>query len=121
MRRDAIAVLANVYLRHGRAEEAAVLLQALAALDPDPGWASRARCIALLRAGRHADAAEAAERLLAGPLDDQDRVPLLHALSRACWAMGRTGEAREAQRAACEIAAVSLSRAPAGVGGAKPR
>jgi predicted Zn-dependent protease len=111
MARDAIAVLANLYLRFGRADDAATLLGAVAALDEDPAWALRARCIALLRAGRHAEAAAEAERLLDAARDDADRVPLLHALSRACWALGRVEEARAAHLEACGAAAVSVGRA----------
>ena len=113
MIRDAIAILAHLFVRYGRAEEAVALLGAVAELDADPAWAQRARCIALLRAGRPAEAAAEAERLLDGRLDDPERVPLLHALARACWALGRAEEARAAHLAACNLAVVSLSRSAA--------
>jgi Flp pilus assembly protein TadD len=110
MTRDALAILANIYIRFGRAGEAAAVFGAVAQLDADPGWALRARCVALLRADRHAEAATEARRLLECRMDDQDRMPLLHVLARACWALGRTEEAREAHREATSLAAVSLSR-----------
>ena len=111
MTRDALAILANIYIRFGRAEEAAAVFGAVARLDADPSWALRARCVALLRAGRHADAATEAKRLLEGRMDDTDRVPLLHVLAHASWALGRTQEARKAHREASSLAAVSLSGA----------
>jgi Flp pilus assembly protein TadD len=86
------------------------LFGAVAELDANPAWAQRARCIALLRAGRHSDAAAEAERLLNRPMADDDRIPLLHALARACWTLGRPEDARAAHREACSLAAVSVSR-----------
>ncbi len=40
--RDAVAVLAHVYLRFDRPAEAAALLAALAVSDPGPRWARQA-------------------------------------------------------------------------------
>jgi hypothetical protein len=110
--RDALAMLAHVYLRFGRPSEAAALLAALALLDEDPGWALRTRCFALLRAGLYEAARAETLRLLDAPLDDSERAPLLRILAKANWRLGRDEEARVHQIASQAATSVEVSRRP---------
>ena len=111
MTRDAVAVLAHVYLRFDRPAEAAALLTVLVRLDADPGWARRALCLAHLHAGRYQEAVAGAEELLRDGLDDAERLPLLHIAAKGCWRLGREDEARAFREAARATAAVTVLRA----------
>lgn len=106
--RDAMAVLAHVYLRFDRPREAAALFASLALLDEEPSWARRALCLARFRAGQLEEALELAESLLREPLDDEARLPVLHVAAKACWRLGRLEEARRHRAAASATTAVSL-------------
>lgn len=108
--RDAMAVLAHVYLRFDRPAEAAALLAALLAIDPEPRWARRALCLAQLRTEQPVAALATAEALLADSLDDDERVPVLHLAAKAHWRLGNEGEARALRAAARAAAAVSVDR-----------
>lgn len=126
--RDALAILAHVYLQFDRPTEAAALLHALEWHDRDAGgatgadpqglsqpglsshglWAASARALALLLAGQDAEAVALAERLLDAPLQDAQRVNLLRILARACWRLGRAEEARAHHAAMQTLAAATI-------------
>jgi len=108
--RDSLAVLAYIYLQFDRAEDAAALLDALARIDQDPTWARSTRCLALVMAGRSAEAQREAEALLLGDLDDTRRCHLLRILARACWNLGLVEEARAHQEAVRQLLAVTVIR-----------
>jgi hypothetical protein len=108
--RDSLAVLAYIYLQFDRAEDAAALLDALARIDQDPTWARSTRCLALVMAGRSAEAQREAEALLLGDLDDTRRCHLLRILARACWNLGLAEEARAHQEAVRQLLAVTVIR-----------
>ncbi|MEJ0017907.1 MAG: hypothetical protein WDN25_15335 [Acetobacteraceae bacterium] len=108
--RDALAVLAYIYLQFDRAGDAAALFAALARIDRDPTWAECGRCLALVMAGRNAEAREAATRLLQAPVDDTRRCHLLRILARACWNLGLAEEARIHQQAVKKLLAVTVMR-----------
>jgi hypothetical protein len=101
--RDALAVLAYVFLQFGRAGDAASLLHVLALNEREPGWAATTRCVALMMDGQAAAAREEAERLLSGSANDTHRCQLLRVLARACWSLGLEEEARAHQEAMCEL------------------
>ncbi len=108
--RDSLAVLAYIYLQFDRAEDAAALLDALARIDQDPTWARSTRCLALVMAGRSAEAQREAEALLLEDLDDTRRCHLLRILARACWNLGLAEEARAHQEAVRQLLAVTVIR-----------
>lgn len=108
--RDAMAVLAHVYLRFGRPEEAGALLAALAAIDPGQRAVRRALCLAQLRAGSAAAALATAGELLAGASDDDERVSLLRLAAKAQWRLGREAEARALLASASAAATVSIGQ-----------
>ena len=108
--RDSLAVLAYIYLQFDRAEDAAALLDALARIDQDPTWARSTRCLALVMAGRSAEAQREAEALLLVDLDDTRRCHLLRTLARACWNLGLVEEARAHQEAVRQLLAVTVIR-----------
>lgn len=112
--RDAMAVLAHVYLRFNRPDAAAALLAALAQIEAEPGWARRALCLARLEAGQNATALAEAEALLAEGGADDLRLPLLHIAALACWRLGRGEEARAWREAAGRATAVAV------LGGGRP-
>ncbi|WEX91761.1 hypothetical protein PZN02_006076 (plasmid) [Sinorhizobium garamanticum] len=96
-KRDALSVLAYLYIKCGP-DSAAKLLLALDHLDSGSGWARHARCLALLRAGNCAEAAAEAGRLLVHALDNEDRFRMLRVRAKACWKLGLKSEARACQR-----------------------
>ncbi|RUV82107.1 hypothetical protein EOA60_25790 [Mesorhizobium sp. M1A.F.Ca.IN.020.06.1.1] len=96
--RDALSVLAYLYLRFGHFHNAAKLLLALDQLDPGSVWARHARCLALLRAGNCQEAAAEAGRLLVPALDNDDRFLILQVRVKAFWKLGLKSEARACQR-----------------------
>lgn len=108
--RDAVAVLAHVYLRFDRPAEAAALLAALVVIDPGPRWARQALCVAQLRIGQVAAALSTVESLLADSLDDDERVPLLLLAAKAQWRLGNEVEARKLSGTARSAAAASIGR-----------
>ncbi|MBB4483551.1 hypothetical protein [Rhizobium etli] len=97
-KRDALWVLAYVYLKFGYFHDAAKLLLALDHLDAGSGWARRARCLALLRAGHCEEAAAEAGLLLGRPLADEHRFRMLQVRVKAYWRLGLRSEARTCQR-----------------------
>lgn len=113
MAQDALAVLAHIYLRYGQARRAVALFGALAEIGDTPAWARRAHCIALVQVGRHDEAVAAATDLLNETCAPTDRVPLLHALAQASFALGETDRARAAFSDACAAANLMLRRHPA--------
>jgi Flp pilus assembly protein TadD len=106
--RDALAVLASVLLAHGRPQDAAKLLAAVALMPGDAAWARRARCQALLMAGENDAAAEEARTLLSAAMTDQSRVAVLHVLARAEWRRGRAAAARAVFREALDLSRASV-------------
>jgi hypothetical protein len=108
--RDALSVLAYMYLMFDRPAEAAVLLRALAAAGGDDGWAASTRCLALVMAGQHEAARAEAARLLPGAADDTVRALLLRVLARAAWNLGLGEEARAHQAALRALLAATVMR-----------
>ncbi|WP_050976814.1 tetratricopeptide repeat protein [Hyphomicrobium sp. MC1] len=106
--RDALAVLAHVYLRFERPDEAAALLAALVAIDPKPRWARQALSLAQLRSGLTEAALSTAESLLTEALDDDERVPLLLLAAKAHWRLGNEVEAQRLRIAARAAATTSI-------------
>lgn len=115
--RDALAVLAFVFLQFGRAADAAALLRVLARIEREPGWASATRCLALMMAGKPVEARDEADRLLQSETNDTRRCQLLRVLARACWSLGLAGEAREHQAAMSELMAATVMQRNGVVGG----
>ncbi|ULJ74459.1 tetratricopeptide repeat protein [Rhizobium gallicum] len=97
-KRDALSVLAYVYIKYGYPHNAAKLLVALDSLDPGSRWARHARCLTLLRAGHCEEAAAEAGRILEHPLDDEGRFRMLQVRVKAYWKLGLKSEARACQR-----------------------
>ncbi|MES0139403.1 hypothetical protein NKJ88_31365 [Mesorhizobium sp. M0016] len=97
-KRDALSVLAYLYLKFGYFHNAAKLLLALDHLDSGSGWARQAHCLALLRAGHCEEAAAEAGRLLVHALDGKDRFRVMQVRAKACWKLGLRSEARACQR-----------------------
>ncbi|MFO1026797.1 MAG: hypothetical protein U1E70_16625 [Acetobacteraceae bacterium] len=108
--RDALAVLAYIFLQFDRAADAAALLAALARLDVDASWAGTTRCLALVMAGQDEAALQEAGVLLDTPLEDSRRGHLLRIMARACWNLGRSDEARQHQEAAKAVLAAMVMR-----------
>jgi predicted Zn-dependent protease len=111
--RDVMSVLAYLYLLFDKPDAATKLLAALARLDRGSQWAQRAHCLALLLAGRPAEAAAAARALLEQPMADADRVAVLRVLVKACWRLGEDDEARAYRRKIAALAAVTVLPNPA--------
>jgi predicted Zn-dependent protease len=87
---DVMRLLGQVFLLHGRPEQALVMLRALCALAPDDQRAIRSAVLAAVRAGQAQDA----QRLLDKLRDSGDASPVLHLLhGHALAAMGRHAEA----------------------------
>jgi hypothetical protein len=106
--RDALALLAHVYLRFNHADAAAALLAALAEIDVNPTWARRALCLARLQAGHNEAALAEAEALLANGGADDGRLPLLHIAAQASWRLGRPEAARVWREAAQGASVLSV-------------
>lgn len=94
--RDALAILAYLFLYYGRAADAAALLRAMPAVDPDRAdWASCALCVALADAGEPEAALAAGDGIREATFRGQPAgAAALHALARAASAVGRDAEAR---------------------------
>jgi hypothetical protein len=114
--RDALSVLAYMYLLFDRPAEAAVLLRALATIGGDGGWAASTLCLALVMAGKHEAARAEAMRLLPGAADDTARTLLLRVLARAAWNLGLGDEARAHQAALRALLAATVMRRDGGAG-----
>lgn len=97
-KRDALSVLAYLYIKFGFLHDAAKLLLALDHLDSRWGWARHARCLALLRAGDCEEAAAEAGRLLVHALNDEERFRILQVRVKAYWKLGLKSEARACQQ-----------------------
>jgi len=113
--RDALALLAHVYLRFNHADAAAALLAALAETDVNSAWARRALCLARLEAGQNEAALAEAEALLADGGADDVRLPLLYIAAQASWRLGRPEAARvwrEAARGASVMSALPGASLP---------
>jgi len=117
MARDALAVLAHMYIRFGRPEAAVVLFGAIAHLDHDQEWALRARTVALLKANRHQEAVTEARRLLRLGGEEGGKITLYYVIAFGCWALGMKDDAQVAYREACQLAANANS--PSAAVGAK--
>jgi predicted Zn-dependent protease len=90
--RDALRVLADVYLREDLPARAVVVLEALREAHPDDRAALDALCYAYYRAGRFADVMTATDLLLRDtPAAGAAAVWLMRA--RAAWALGSSDEA----------------------------
>ena len=91
--REALQVLADVYVQQGFPEHAILVLEALHENDPEARDVLAALAYAYLRAGRYDDALAATDAYLAsGPPDGQE-APILLIRSRATWGMGSSDEA----------------------------
>jgi hypothetical protein len=101
-------------LRFDRPAEAATLLAALARISEDPSWALRTRCLALLRAGRPADALSEATLLIDSPMPDAVRAPLLLVMAQANWRLGNAAGARARFVEYRRIAAAGMLPPPGG-------
>lgn len=87
---DVMRLLGQVFLLHGRPEQALVVLRALCVLAPDDRRALRSLALAAVRAGH----AQEAERALDKLRDSGDPSPVLHLLhGQALAAGGRHAEA----------------------------
>ncbi|NRP75105.1 hypothetical protein ILFOPFJJ_06028 [Ensifer psoraleae] len=98
-KRDALSVLAYLYIKYDCPHKAAKLLFALDSLDPALRWARHARCLALLRAGHYEETVAETRRILEHPLDHEGRFRMLQVLVKAYWKLGLRSEARACQRA----------------------
>ncbi|MCP3877894.1 MAG: hypothetical protein GY701_05795 [Sulfitobacter sp.] len=93
--KDALLVLADVYLNQGKTGRTVVLLEALNEVWPRDSQIIKALSFGYLVDGRHADALKAADAYLRfGALTSQN-VAILLIRSKALWALGRVTEARE--------------------------
>lgn len=90
---DVMRLLGQVFLLHGRPDQAAVMLRALCVLEPDDARALRSLALAAIRAGEAGEAARVIDRLR----DIGDPSPVLHLLQgQAFAASGRHAEAGRA-------------------------
>jgi predicted Zn-dependent protease len=94
-RTEALRVLADVYLEQERADEALVLLRALARLAPADAGVWRALSYACLRVGEPEEALTAADALLRLEVSRADNAPILLLRAQALRALGRAGEAQD--------------------------
>ena len=88
-----MSILAFVYLRHGQAESAAVLLDALHGLQPNDRRIAKSLAYACLKGGRYEDCLRQTERLLKTPsTGDAKMIEMIH--KRALRKLGKSHELR---------------------------
>jgi Flp pilus assembly protein TadD len=90
---DIMRLLGQVFLLHGRPDQAAVMLRALCVLVPNDARALRSLALAAIRAGEAGEAARVIDKLR----DFGDPSPVLHLLQGQ--ALAATGRHAEAERA----------------------
>jgi tetratricopeptide (TPR) repeat protein len=93
--REALQVLADVFLEQNQPRKALALLEALEALDPGHPPVLRALSYAYLVNDRPDGALKTTDALLSLDAPMPENAPLLLIRSRALWALGRTEEATE--------------------------
>lgn len=93
--KEALQVLADVFLDQRQIHKAVILLEALDLLDPHDIEIMKALSYAYLLAGRHEDVLNTVDAFLS--LDDtlQDNAPILLIRAKAAEALGRSAEARD--------------------------
>ena len=92
--RDAMLLLADVYLEQGQHDKARVLLDGLAVLWSDDAGVLKAQAFACLQGSLFDEALAAADGYLRiGPLNPLT-APILLIRGRALWGLGRVDEAR---------------------------
>jgi len=96
--RDAMLLLADVYLEQAQGDKARVLLDGLAVLWPGDADVLRALAYACLRCGRADEALAAADAFVQlGPITPAN-APILLIRSRALWGLERLDEAHAGLR-----------------------
>ena len=93
--RDAMLLLADVYLEQGQYDKARTLLDALALLWPDDSGVLKALAFACLQGGRFDEALAAADGYLRLGPATRVTAPILLIRGRALWGLGRVDEARD--------------------------
>ncbi len=103
--KDALLVLADVYLNQGKADRTVVLLEALNEVWPRDPEIIKALSFGYLMGGRPGDALKAVDAYLrCGALTPRN-VAILLIRSKALWALGRSSEARESIARYMELSA----------------
>ncbi len=103
--KDALLVLADVYLNQGKTDRTVVLLEALNEVWPRDSQIIKALSFGYLADGRHADALKAVDAYLRFGALTPGNVAILLIRSKALWALGRSTEARESMARYMELSA----------------
>lgn len=105
--KEALQVLADVYLDQGQLDKAVVLLEGLHALEPHDAQVLKALSYAYLRVERYDDTLNMVDTLLRLGAPMPENAPILLIRGKALWALGRASEARDSLKRYMELSTLS--------------